>query len=130
LFVELAPILLGLAVLSLTIVVLLGAALAIQILRRPAQVPLRLLAWLHGIAALLSYAVLLVALTGAPRGTATGTQFFGITAAILLLVAAAIGLVSLLLHERRKRMPGIAIGAHASVAIFGYVILAVYLLAG
>jgi hypothetical protein len=118
------------AVLSFTITVLLGAMLAIQILRRPAHAPSRLLAWLHGIAALLSYGVLLVALMGPPRGTATGTQSFGLTAAILLLAAALIGLLSLALHYHRKRMPGIAIGIHASVAIFGYVILAVYLLAG
>ena len=121
---------LSLAVLSFTVVVLLGAALAIQILRRPAHAPPRLLAWLHGIAALLSYGMLLLALAGPPRGAASGTQSFGLTAAILLLLAAAIGLLSLVLHYRRKRMPGIAIGAHASAAIFGYVILAVYLLAG
>ena len=118
------------AVLSYTITVLLGAALAIQILRRAAHAPSRLLAWLHGIAAVVSYGVLLIALMGPPRGAATGTQSFGVTAAVLLLVAAAIGLLSMVLHYRRKRMPGIAIGVHASVAIFGYVILAVYLLAG
>lgn len=126
---------LSLAVLSFTIVVLLGIALAIQILRRPTQVPSRWLAWLHGIAALLSYGVLLVALMGPPsgqqpRGAATGTQSFGLAAALLLLLAAVIGIVSLGLHLFRRRMPGIAIGIHASVAIFGYVILAVYLLAG
>ena len=121
---------LSLAVLSFTIVVLLGAALAIQILRRPLHAPARVLIWLHGIAALLSDGVLVGALMEPTRGTATGTQFFGPTAAILLLAAAFIGLLSLVLHYRRKRMPGIAIGIHASVAIFGYVILAVYLLAG
>ncbi|HEY1505546.1 MAG TPA: hypothetical protein VGF92_14660 [Stellaceae bacterium] len=122
---------LSVAVLSFAVVVLLGAALAIQIMRRPIQPPPRLLAWLHGIAALLSYGALVDALiAGPPRGVATGTRSFGITAAILLLVAAAIGLLGLLLHCRRQRMPGIAIGVHASVAIFGYVILAVYLLAG
>jgi len=126
---------LSLAVLSFTIVVLLGGALAIQILRRPTRAPSRLLAWLHGIAALLSYGVLLVALMGPPpgqqpRGAATGTQSFGLIAALLLLLAAVIGIVSLVLHLFRRRMPGIAIGVHASVAVFGYVILAVYLLAG
>jgi hypothetical protein len=122
--------LLSAAVLSFSIVVLLGAALAIQILRQPARAPSRVLVWLHGIAALLSYGVLLVALMAPPRGAATGTQSFGLGAAILLLVAALIGLLSLVLHYRRERMPGVAIGIHASVAIFGYVILAVYLLAG
>jgi hypothetical protein len=121
---------LSLAVLSFTIVVLLGGALAIQILRRPPHAPSRLLAWLHGIAALMSYGVLLVALMGPPRGAATGTQSFGLVAALLLLLAAVIGIVSLGLHLLHRRMPGIAIGIHASVAVFGYVILAVYLLAG
>ena len=121
---------LSLAILAFTIVVLLGAALAIQVLRRPASAPSRVLVWLHGIAALLSYGVLVVALMGPARGAASGTQSFGLTAAILLLVAAAIGLLSLVLHYRRRRMPGVAIGVHASVAIVGYVILAVYRLAG
>jgi hypothetical protein len=121
---------LSLAILSFTITVLLGGVLAIQILRRPAHRPARALVWLHGIAALLSYGLLLVALMGPPRGAATGTQYFGLTAAILLLFAAVLGVFSLVLHYRHRRMPGIAIGIHASVAIFGYVILAVYLLAG
>ena len=121
---------LTLAFLSFTIVVLLGATLAIQIMRRPTQPPPRVLAWLHGIAALMSYGVLLVALMGPARGAATGTQSFGLVAALLLLLAALIGIVSLALHLFRRRMPGMAIGIHASVAIFGYVILAVYLLAG
>jgi hypothetical protein len=119
------------AVLSFTVVVLLGAALAIQIMRRPSHAPSRVLASLHGLAALLSYGVLVDALiAGPPRGAATGTQSFGVAAAALLLLAALIGSVSLALHRVRRRMPGIAIGIHASVAIFGYVILAVYLLAG
>jgi len=122
---------LTLAGLALTIVVLLGATLAIQIMRRPDRPPPRVLAWLHGLAALIGYGLLVDALiTGPPRGVASGAQSFGLMAAILLLVAALIGLLSLVLHYRRKRMPGIAVGIHASVAVFGYVILAVYLLAG
>jgi len=118
------------AVLAFTIVVLLGGALAIQVLRRPTAPPPRLLAWLHGLAALISYGLLVLALRGPVRGAATGTQAFGLIAAVLLLLAALLGGVSLALHLRRRRMIGIAIGIHASVAIFGYVILAVYLLAG
>ncbi|HEV8014920.1 MAG TPA: hypothetical protein VGP48_05285 [Stellaceae bacterium] len=118
------------SILAFTIVVLLGGALAIQIMRHPAKPPPRVLAGLHGVAALLSYGVLLVALMGPARGAATGTQSFGLIAALLFLLAAAIGIAGLALHLRRRRMPGIAIGIHASVAIFGYVLLAVYLLAG
>lgn len=122
---------LSLAVLAFTIVVLLGGALAIQAMRAPAKPPSRWLASFHGIAALVSYGMLVVALASpTPRGAATGTQSFGLVAALLLLLAALIGIVSLALHLVKKRMPGVAIGIHASVAIFGYVILAVYLLAG
>ncbi|HLI20554.1 MAG TPA: hypothetical protein VKV32_05525, partial [Stellaceae bacterium] len=104
---------------------------AIQVMRAPNRPPPRVLAWLHGIAASIAYALLIAALaTGPARGAATGTASFGLSAAILLLIAALIGLLGLWLHLRRKRMPGIAIGVHASVAIFGYVILAVYLLIG
>lgn len=125
---------LALAVIALGIVVLLGGALAIQIMRAPRRPPPRGLAWLHGIAALIGYGMLLFALAGPPstqaRGAATGTQSFGVVAAVMLLLAAALGILSLALHWRRRRMPGIAIGVHASVAIAGYVILAVYLLVG
>jgi hypothetical protein len=122
---------LSLSVLFFAIVVLLGGALAIQVMRAPTKPPPRALAWLHGIAALISYAMLVDALVvGPPRGVANGTQSFGTDAAVLLLIAAALGLLSLWLHAKRKRMPGAAIGVHASVAIFGYVILAVYLLVG
>ena len=121
---------LALSVLAFAIVVLLGGALAVQVLRAPTRPPSRVLASLHGIAALISYGMLVVALAGPARGVATGTQSFGLAAAVLLLIAALIGIASLWLHLKRKRMPGIAIGIHASVAIFGYAILAVYLLAG
>lgn len=124
---------LSIAVIAFGIVVLLGVALAVQIMRGPARPPSRGLAWLHGIAALISYGVLIVALAGPSmqaRGAATGTQSFGLVAALLLLLAALLGIVSLALHLLRRRMPGIAIGVHASVAIAGYVILAVYLLVG
>jgi hypothetical protein len=122
---------LKLAVIAFGLVVLLGGTLAIQIMRAPARQPSRVLAWLHGIVALGSYGVLLAALTGPPpadslRGAATGTQSFGLVAALLLVLALLLGILALALHLVRKRMPGIAIGVHASVAIAGYVILAVY----
>jgi hypothetical protein len=122
---------LAFAVLAFAVVVLLGGALAIQVMRAPTVPPSRALAWFHGIAALISYGILVVALMApGTRGAATGTQSFGLVAALLLLLAALLGIVSLALHLMKKRMPGVAVGVHASVAIFGYVILAVYLLAG
>ena len=52
-------------------------------------------------------------------GSPTGTR-----------LAAGLGLVSLGLHWRRRSLQGFWVGAHATVAITGYVLLAVYLLAG
>ncbi len=119
-----------LAVAALGLTVLLGATLAIVALRAPLQKPPRVLATLHGVCATLGIVFLLLALREPTRGVATGTQSFGLVAAILLLLAALIGIVSVVLHGRRTRFPGGIAGAHAFVAISGYVILAVYLLLG
>ena len=109
---------------------LLGGALAVTALPRPSQKPPRLLTSLHGLAAVAGYGALLLALEGPPRGAAYGAQSFGLAAAILLLVAAALGLATLVLHLRRGRFPGLWAGIHATLAIAAYVILAAYLLAG
>lgn len=119
---------LSLAIYVLGLTVLLGASLAFFALRRPGRKPPRILATLHGIAALLGYLLLLWALQGPTRGIATGTQSFGLVAAVLLLVAALLGIASVALHLRRRHLPGLWLGLHASVAIAGYVILAVYVL--
>jgi hypothetical protein len=121
---------LPLAVALLGVTVLLGAALAFVSLRRPDAKPPRILATLHGLCAASGYVVLLLALQGPARGAATGTQSFGLAAAILLLLAAMIGAASFALHLRRRRLPGFWVGAHAMVAVAGYVILAVYLFVG
>lgn len=121
---------LPLAVSILGATVLLGAALAVVSLRHPGETPARLLASLHGLGALAGYGVLVAALHGPARGAATGTQSFGVAAAALLLLAALLGIGSFALHWRRRRLPGFWVGAHASIAITGYVILAAYLLAG
>lgn len=118
---------LALAVSVLGLTVLLGAALALTALRRPGRPP-RALALLHGLSALAGYALLLVALQGPARGSATGTQSFGIVAAILLFIAALLGATTFLLHMRERRLPGFWAGAHAVVAVSGFVILGVYLL--
>jgi len=103
--------------------------MAIVALRRVGSPP-RMLAAAHGLAALLGYATLLIALEGPPRGVATGTQSFGIVAAILLFLAALLGTTTFLLQRRQQRLPGFWAGAHATVAVSGFVILGVYLLVG
>jgi len=122
--------LLALAVTLLGLTVLLGGALVVVALRHPGRKPPRLLATLHGLCAVAGYAVLLAALQGPPRGAAYGAQSFGLAAAILLLIAAALGVATFILHLRQARLPGFWAGAHASVAISGYVILAAYLFVG
>ncbi len=120
---EVSVVLLGLTVLC-------GAALVLVSLAAPGKPPSRLLATSHGVGAFFGYGLLLLALRGPARGVATGTQSFGITAAVFLLLAAALGVASLMVHRRQRRLPGFWAGAHATIAITGYVILAVYLLLG
>jgi hypothetical protein len=121
---------LGFSVALLGLTVLLGAALVLVAVAAPGKPPSRVLATSHGFGAFLGYVVLLLALRGPARGIETGTQSFGITAAVFLLLAAALGIASFMVHRRQRRLPGFWAGAHASVAIAGYVILAVYLLLG
>jgi len=103
--------------------------MAIMAMRRVGSPPW-MLAALHGLAAFVGYAVLLIALQGPPRGVATGTQSFGIVAAILLFLAALLGATTFLLHRRLRRLPGFWAGAHAVIAVSGLVILGVYLFVG
>ncbi len=107
-----------------------GVALAVTALCWPAKRPPRALAILHGLLALAGFGVLIPALEGPPRGVASGTQGFGPAAAILLLLAAALGIVSVVRRWRHERPPGFWMGAHVCIAITGYVILAAYFLAG
>lgn len=121
--------LLAIAVLLLGVAVLAGTALVIVALCWPVRRPSPALAILHGVLALIGYGLLLVALRGRPPGIAAGTEGFGTAAAILLLLAIAFGLVSVVLHWRRVRVPGFWMGAHATIAITGYVILIAYFFA-
>ncbi len=82
----------------------------------------------HAAFALCGYALLLVALTGPVRGVASGAASFGATAAVLLGLAVLGGLTLLQQRRRRRRLPGGLIGVHAALAVFGFVILAVYTL--
>ncbi len=69
--------------------------------------------------------LLALALRGARPGIVTGTAGFGVIAAALLAAAAVVGIVMLFLHYRRGRVPGMLIGIHATLAVAGFVVLAV-----
>lgn len=121
--------------LSLSFVILLAAAtlgaLLMALHLRPGNPPPALAyGVLHGATATVGLATLLLALRGPPRGVAMGVGSFGRIAAALLIVALLAGLAVLALRLRARRMTGLAIGVHATIAISGIVILAAYVLVG
>ena len=116
---------LALATIVIGLALVIGAAAAITWLRREGRPP----GWLggaHGVVAMAGLGLLVVALPGARRGAATGTQSFGIIAAVLLMTAALVGLAMLATHVLKHRVAGALVGIHATLAIAGFVILAVY----
>jgi hypothetical protein len=115
----------------LSTAVLLGTVLAVLHLRSEgAAVPPWPLAGLHGFLAIGGLACLLLALRGPPRGLDTGTASFGMIAAALIVLAALVGGGMLVTHLLHRRLPGMLIGIHATLAVSGFVILATYILLG
>jgi hypothetical protein len=108
----------------------LGAALVWLHLRPGATRPGWRLGALHGALGAGGLATLLLSLEGPPRGEALGVGPFGRIAAVLLVLALAMGLVLLLIRQRRGRLTSGPIGIHALIAISGVVILAAYTLVG
>jgi len=86
---------------------------------------LRLAGPLHGLLGASGLALLLAALRGPARGVAYGASGFGTMAAVLLVCALLAGLL-VLRARMRARDPMLAIGLHATLAIFGLVLLAAY----
>ena len=86
---------------------------------------------LHGTLGIIGLVMLLLALRGPPRGEAMGVGTFGRIAAVLLTMAALAGLRPCsVAFRRRRRIPGLAIGIHAMIAVSGVVVLAAYTLVG
>jgi hypothetical protein len=114
-----------------TVAVLLGCWLAVMHLRTDGAVaPPWTLAALHGLVAVAGLGCLVLALRGPPRGLAQGTAGFGMIAAALMAAAALLGAGFLAARLRKRRLPGLLIGIHATLAVSGFVILTVYVLAG
>jgi hypothetical protein len=111
----------------LVIAALLGISLAVLHARgeRPKR-PSWKLAALHGILGLSGLMALLIALQGPPRGVQTGEGQFGLFAAVLLTVTLVVGIVPIVARVRRRPLPALTIGLHATLAIMGLVILAAY----
>jgi len=113
-----------------SIVVLLGAGLAVVNLRTTVFPPPRPLAALHGLLGIGGLCCLALALRGPPRGLAQGTTSFGIVAAALITLAALLGGGFLAAYFFKKRITGTMIGIHAALAVSGFVILAAYIFVG
>ena len=113
---------------ALAVAVLFGSLLALGYLREGAMPPPWPLGALHGLIALGGLAILALALRGPPRGVEQGAGSFGNIAAALFALAALAGLAQFVLRLRGRRLPGTLIGAHATLAIGGFVVLLVYVL--
>ena len=81
----------------------------------------------HGLVGLAGVVVLTLALAGPPRGVTGGTTHFGAFAACLLGAAVLTGLGPLVARFKRRPMPSLVLGLHATFAIMGLVVLASYL---
>ena len=114
----------------LGIAVLLGSLLAVLYLRTEGAAAPWPLAALHGLVAIGGLFCLALALRGPLRGVEQGTASFGIIAVTLIGSAALIGVGSLVMHLLKRRLPGILIGVHATLAVGGFAILAAYVLVG
>ena len=114
----------------LGIAVLLGSLLAVLYLRTEGAAAPWPLAALHGLVAIGGLFCLALALRGPLRGVEQGTASFGIIAVTLIVSAALIGVGSLVAHLFKRRLPGILIGIHATLAVGGFAILAAYVFVG
>ena len=109
---------------------LLGAGLAVLHLRTELLPPGPIYGALHGLIGIAGFIALLLTLRGPPRGEAMGVGEFGRLAATLLALALAVAIPIVLARLLRRRIPGLIIGAHATIAVSGVVILAAYTLVG
>jgi len=119
---------LNVAFIVLAAAVLVGSVLALLHLREGAAPPPWPLGALHGLIGIAGLALLALALRAPPRGLDQGTGSFGMIAAILLVLAALAGAGLLRARLRKTRLSGALIGAHATLAVSGFVILLVYVL--
>lgn len=117
------------AFIILGIAVLLGSALAVLHMREGATAPSWRLGAAHGLIAIGGLACLGLALRGPPRGLDQGAGSFGMIAAIMVALAALVGLALLSARFRKRPLLGGLIGIHATLAISGFVVLIVYVMA-
>ena len=108
----------------------LGGVLAALHLRTERRPPGPVFGALHGLVGIAGFIVLLLALRGPPRGEALGVGQFGRISAALLAMALVVAIPIVVVRLRRRDIPGLVIGAHATIAVSGIVVLAAYTLVG
>ncbi len=114
----------------LGLVVVAGAWLGGQYILRDEPPTRRWPGYLHGAAGLAGFAVLVVALSGAPRAghaVRMGAGAFGQMSAALIAGALLVACIVLLLHARRRAVPLAVIATHGLLGIGGYTVLVTYL---
>jgi len=121
---------LSLAFFLLLVTALLGTGLSAMHLGASTRTPSWFYGALHGVLGVGGFAALLVALDGPPRGAATGVAGFGRFAAALFAATLLLALIIVAAHVRRRRLPALVIGMHATAAVAGLAILAAYTLMG
>jgi hypothetical protein len=118
------PMMLRATMIVLAGAVALGLALALWHLRaskvRPSGV--NWIGIVHGGLGAAGLALLALAVSGPPRGAATGTSQFGLVAAILFGGALLVGVTLPFLLRRRSPISGTVMAVHAGIAITGMVI--------
>jgi hypothetical protein len=113
----------------LAVAVSLGSVLAVPHLQTEGHAP----SWpaaLHGLVAISGLGCLALALRGPPRGLDQGTASFGLIAISLIALAALVGVGLLAARVFKRRIAGIMIGVHATLAVSGFVVLTAYIFAG
>ena len=82
----------------------------------------------HGLAGAAGLALLTIGLLrGTAHGAAQGASGFGSFAAVLLGGTLLLGLVPIQARLRRRSLPVLALGLHATLAVLGLTLLAAYL---
>jgi hypothetical protein len=84
---------------------------------------------LHGLLAIFGLCCLALALRGPTRGLDHGTASFGMVATVLIVLAALAGVGLFVARAFKKRITGVMIGVHATLAVSGFVVLLAYILA-
>lgn len=121
--------LIGIAMLVLSLAALGGVALAMLHGSLPDGRQIPFAAGLsHGLAGAAGLVALVVGLMrGAPRGVPQGAASFGLIAAVLLAGTLLFGLAPIQARLRRRGLPVLALGLHATLAVLGLTLLAAYL---